>query len=159
LCAKKHSGAVKLRDACKRQERAIALEQVGAAGEPGPPAAADDPEQVREKFYAGTACPGHDPQDVLVRVGNLCIDVYEASVWSAPTGGTRSGVATRDYPCSPTGNDCTTISARSVAGVLPSRLITWFQAQQACRNAGKRLLTSAEWQMAAAGTPDPGDGG
>ena len=40
--------------------------------------------------------------------------------------------------------------------VTPSSFITWFQAQQACANAGKRLLTNAEWQMAAAGTPDPG---
>src|SRR5262249_29610764 len=30
----------------------------------------------------------------------------------------------------------------------------WFQAQQFCRAAGKRLLTNAEWQSAAAGTPD-----
>ncbi|MCI0454842.1 MAG: SUMF1/EgtB/PvdO family nonheme iron enzyme, partial [Candidatus Dadabacteria bacterium] len=33
---------------------------------------------------------------------------------------------------------------------------TWFQAQQACLNVGKRLPTNAEWQGAAAGTPDPG---
>ena len=38
----------------------------------------------------------------------------------------------------------------------PSANLTWFQAQQACGNAGKRLLANAEWQMAAAGTPDPG---
>ena len=31
-------------------------------------------------------------------------------------------------------------------------------AQQACYNVGKRLLTNAEWQAAAAGTPDPGLG-
>lgn len=37
--------------------------------------------------------------------------------------------------------------------VTPARFITWFQAQMACGNAGKRLLTNAEWQMAAAGTP------
>lgn len=42
----------------------------------------------------------------------------------------------------------------SVMGVLPSTYITWFQAAAACRNAGKRLLTSAEWQAAAFGTPD-----
>ncbi len=46
------------------------------------------------------------------------------------------------------------IFAQSVAGVTPSRFITWFQAQQACANVGKRLPTNAEWQMAAAGTPD-----
>lgn len=61
------------------------------------------------------------------------------------------------YPCDDNGNNCTdAIYARSVAGVTPSSRITWFQAQQACANAGKRLLTNAEWQMAVAGTPDPG---
>jgi formylglycine-generating enzyme required for sulfatase activity len=46
--------------------------------------------------------------------------------------------------------------AVSKPGVGPSTFITWFQAQQACALSGKRLLTNAEWQMAAAGTPDPG---
>jgi Sulfatase-modifying factor enzyme 1 len=46
--------------------------------------------------------------------------------------------------------------AVSVAGVQPSRCITWFQANQACLLSGKRLLTNREWQGAAAGTPDPG---
>jgi formylglycine-generating enzyme required for sulfatase activity len=32
----------------------------------------------------------------------------------------------------------------------------WFQAQEACANAGKRLPTSAEWQVGANWTPDPG---
>jgi len=41
-----------------------------------------------------------------------------------------------------------------VVGVPPSANITWFQAQQACRNVGKRLATSGEWQQAVAGTPD-----
>ncbi|MBI3797233.1 MAG: SUMF1/EgtB/PvdO family nonheme iron enzyme [Deltaproteobacteria bacterium] len=44
----------------------------------------------------------------------------------------------------------------SIAGVKPSANLTWFQAQQACANAGKRLLRNGEWQVAAAGTPDPG---
>ena len=48
------------------------------------------------------------------------------------------------------------IFAVSIPGVFPSAQITWFQAQQACANAGKRLLSNAEWQMAAAGTTDPG---
>ena len=78
---------------------------------------------------------------------------------TSPTALTRGVVQhglgiTGDYPCSYTGNDCTTIYAVSIPGVLPSANITWFQAQQACGNAGKRLLTNAEWQMAAAGTPD-----
>ncbi len=183
LCQKKGSGFVLVRDACKKKEVPLDLAQFGAqgpAGVPGAPGAdgspgspgspgapgapgsagsPDTPDQVRAKFFAGTACPGNDPADVMVKVGNVCVDVYEASVWSGLTGGTQYGVVSGNYPCNADGNDCTTIYARSVVGVVPSSSVTWFQAAQACRNAGKRLLTNAEWQMAAAGTPDPGDAG
>lgn len=40
--------------------------------------------------------------------------------------------------------------------MLPSSCITWFQANQACRLSGKRLLRNGDWQAAAQGTPDPG---
>jgi sulfatase-modifying factor enzyme 1 len=112
-----------------------------------------------------------------VPVGRLCVDKYEASVWEIPgdnpvllsqvrtgtatladltAGSVQRGDGTDDYPCKDTGNGCETIYAVSIAGVRPSAYITWFQAQQACLNARKRLLTNAEWQGAAAGTPDPG---
>ncbi|MGH7802655.1 MAG: formylglycine-generating enzyme family protein [Thermodesulfobacteriota bacterium] len=101
----------------------------------------------------------------MVPVGDICIDKFEASVWSLPPDeeepqGTQFGVASDDYPCSDNGNDCSAsaanpIFAASVANVIPSRFITWVQAQQACANVRKRLPTNAEWQMAAAGTPDP----
>lgn len=113
-----------------------------------------------------------------VRVGLVCVDKYEASVWEIPMGNTvlinkvrngsvtltnlttagavQRGVAVDDYPCNDNGNNCTTIYAVSIPGVKPSRFITWLQAQQAAGNSRKRLLTNAEWQMAAAGTPDPG---
>jgi len=54
----------------------------------------------------------------------------------------------------PTGNWIQPLYAASVPGVLPSSCITWFQAAQACRLSGKRLLTNLEWQDTAAGTPD-----
>ena len=47
------------------------------------------------------------------------------------------------------------IYSASIAGVLPSNCLSWFQAEQLCRLSGKRLLTNADWQAAAAGTPDP----
>jgi formylglycine-generating enzyme required for sulfatase activity len=40
--------------------------------------------------------------------------------------------------------------------VHPTACVTWFQAQQACFNARKRLPSNAEWQGAVSGTPDPG---
>ncbi len=55
------------------------------------------------------------------------------------------------------GNWTEPVYAASIAGALPTTCITWFQAEQACRLAGKRLISNQEWQAAAAGTPDPGD--
>lgn len=97
--------------------------------------------------------------DDAVQVGDICVDKYEASVWSNPPGGnlgTQYGIGNTGYPCSQTGEDCNAIYAVSMEGLTPSQTITWFQAQRACVNVGKRLLTNAEWQMAAAGTPDTG---
>ena len=96
--------------------------------------------------------------DDAVAVGSLCVDKYEATVWSLPPGGgergTVYGVDADDYPCADDGHDCDAIFAASLPGEIPSTYLTWFQAQQACANAGKRLLTNAEWQRAVWGTPD-----
>ena len=100
------------------------------------------------------ACKGNSPVDRMVRAGSVCIDKYEASVWSSPAGGTQYGVSSDDYPCSNLGQNCSNIYARSLPGVTPSRFITYFQAQQALANSGKRLPTNAEWQQAVASTPD-----
>jgi formylglycine-generating enzyme required for sulfatase activity len=96
-------------------------------------------------------CPTFDPSDEMIWVGGVCIDKYEASIWDAPVGGNQ---ITGAIPCNANGQDCDNIWARSVAGVVPRAIITWFQAQQALANSGKRLPTNAEWQMAVAGTPD-----
>jgi hypothetical protein len=94
---------------------------------------------------------GNDPNQVMVKVGSVCIDRYEASIWDARTGGSQ---ITGAIPCNENGQNCTNIYARSVAGVTPRASITWFQAQQALANSGKRLPSNAEWQTAVAGTPD-----
>jgi len=118
-----------------------------------------------------------------VMSGTVCIDEYEASVWRVPAPTTvnaglvneiQRGTATAadlaagdatqlgtfddDYaPCADSGQNCASdVFAVSLLGVRPSANITWFQAQQACKNARKRLPTNAEWQAAVAGTPDPG---
>lgn len=97
------------------------------------------------------------PADMVQVGGKLCIDRYEASVWTAPVGGSQLGFGVDNYaPCADNGAGCLSIFARSVGGVFPSLFITWFQAQQACANVGKRLPTNAEWQMAVADTPDSG---
>ncbi len=123
-----------------------------------------------------------------VKVGDVCIDKYEASVWQIPSGNTAlirkvqlghatladltAGGATQvsaAFNCGPafpptfdaTGNWTSPLFAVSVAGVKPTSCVTWFQAEQAYALSGKRLLTNQEWQRAAAGTADPGtdDGG
>ena len=118
-----------------------------------------------------------------VVAGTVCLDTYEASVWrvSNPTTTNASlvrkiqlGIATRadltageatqlgtagdDYaPCTDNGQNCANdIYAVSLPSEIPSTDITWFQAQEACANAGKRLPSNAEWQVGANGTPDPG---
>lgn len=104
--------------------------------------------------FERSGCPGVAPDDVMIKVGPTCIDAYEVSIWDAPVGGNQIvGADPIDY-CDPDGSDCTGIFARSVAGVEPAVNITWFQAQQALANVGKRLPINAEWQAAVAGTPD-----
>jgi len=101
-------------------------------------------------------CPTLAPDDEMVRVGAVCIDKYEASVWDAPVGGNRlTTQAEIEALCPVDGQDCHgKIFARSVAGVEPARDINWFQAQQALANSKKRFPTNAEWQMAVSGTPN-----
>lgn len=119
------------------------------------------------------ACPADS-----VKVGNICVDKYEASVWSTTDAELiakiQSGsatvidlrTATQEtivYTCDVTGQACTGTQstneyAASVVGVIPAVAPTWFQAQQFCMASGKRLLTNAEWQAAAAGTPDGATG-
>jgi hypothetical protein len=120
------------------------------------------------------------PRD-SVQSGNICIDKYEASVWETTdvglirkikngtvtlahltaAGATQHGVTVDDYGtgCPRTGNGCVNFYAVSIPGVMPSRFLNWFQAAAAARNSGKRLVTNAEWQAAALGTPDPHESG
>ncbi len=167
LC-KKPTGVIVVRQACKKKEAPVDLAEFGAVGPQGP---------------AGlNAWERPCPPDA-VRSGTTCIDKFEASVWRVPNptttnadlvakieqgtataadleagGATALGTATDNYaPCADSGQNCADdIYAVSVSGVAPSASVTWFQAQMACTNARKRLPSSAEWQAAVAGTPDPG---
>ena len=127
------------------------------------------------------AAPRCGPDAVVV--GAVCLDRYEESVWRVPNptttnarlvrriaagkatqtdlvaaGAIEVGTAGHDYaPCADDGQNCANeIYAVSLPSVIPSASITWFQAEEACANAGKRLPTNAEWQVGANGTPDPG---
>lgn len=124
-------------------------------------------EKLENKFGIGdSAGAGECPSDTA-KVGTICVDLYEASIWTKKDGtGQQYGIAEPGSPeetFPPTfpenGNWTVPLYAVSKPGVQPARFVTWFQAQQACALSGKRLLTNAEWQMAAAGTPDPGPEG
>ena len=118
-----------------------------------------------------------------VLAGTVCLDRYEATVWRVPEptttnallvrkihlgrateadlaagGAVQLGTASDNYsPCSDNGQDCANgLYAASLPGEIPASHLTWFQAQEACANSDKRLPTSAEWQVGANGTPDPG---
>jgi len=137
---------------------------------------------VANAAAADSAVPdGRCAPDALA-AGTVCLDRYEASVWRVPGPDTanaslvakiRLGIADRgdlvaagatplggrgdDYaPCADDGQSCGDLYAVSIASVVPAAFVTWFQAQQACANSAKRLPTSAEWQVGANGTPDPG---
>jgi formylglycine-generating enzyme required for sulfatase activity len=98
----------------------------------------------------------------MVKVGDFWVDRYEASVWSdAACSATQYGGASDNYPATfPDSGQVRAPANRLYAcsrnGVTPSRYLTWFQAQAACAASGKSLITNAEWQMAVAGTNDPG---
>ncbi|HEX4824327.1 MAG TPA: SUMF1/EgtB/PvdO family nonheme iron enzyme [Candidatus Polarisedimenticolaceae bacterium] len=118
-----------------------------------------------------------------VPAGTVCLDRYEATVWRVPnptttnaplvrkiqsglasrldlvsSGATQLGLGADNYtPCTDNGQSCAgDIFAISLPSEIPSAFITWFQAQEACASSGKRLPTSAEWQVGADGTPDAG---
>ena len=117
-----------------------------------------------------------------VVAGTVCLDRYEESVWRVPNPTTANATLVRKIqlgrasqadlltggaiklgmeglyaPCATTGQNCANdIYAVSLPAEIPAARITWFQAQEACANSGKRLPTNAEWQVGANGTPDPG---
>ncbi len=97
-------------------------------------------------------------RDEVVRVGNgasaFWVDRYEASAWGAD--GVQRGASDGVYPgLAESGQWAVgsreSIAAYAMAGVAPSRNVSWFQASALCRASGKRLLTRDEWFTAADG--------
>ncbi len=125
-----------------------------------------------EEGWSGNICTAVLPNgetDEMVKVGDFWIDRFEmsGSIAGGPCGYNNNGALSGYLSGTPDGGvpdagyaayDFTTATACSVRGVLPEISISWFQAQAMCLNAGKELCTNAEWQTAASGTPDPGNG-
>lgn len=145
----------------------------GDPGEPGPKGDRGDPAPsgftdcpmgyALGSAHGDTVICKRGDSDEVVRVGSggsaIFIDRYEASVWSMPDGsGQQYGAAGDDYPATfpKNGQWTAKLYALSKPGVLPSRQLTWFQANEACLLSGKRLATRREWLSAARGTHDAG---
>lgn len=110
---------------------------------------ADLSAQVEVLSQADT-CAGNNPQDVMVRVGTICVDKYKASLWATSDEGATE-VSVLPAECAANGLDCSGIVAQSreQSSAAISGSISYARAQAACINAGKRLLTPGEWLMAA----------
>jgi hypothetical protein len=100
----------------------------------------------------GGACVTNNGSDEMVRVGPICVDKYRASIWdSAASGATQLTTVPGGCSLDGAGVGCAGVVAQSrasVAGGIDGDKITWSQAQRACINAGKRLMTAGEWMAA-----------
>ncbi len=88
---------------------------------------------------AGTGCP---PE--MARIAGFCMDRYEAHVVEVVDGGERA-----HSPYVPV--DGLAVRARAARGVVPQGYISQVQAAQACRAAGKRLCSAAEFALGCRG--------
>ena len=90
---------------------------------------------------------GTCPADMSNINGRFCVDRYEGSLLSKNADGNLE-----PWPHNqPLATD-TVYIARSVANVLPQGYISGAQAEQACRQAGKRLCQPVEWRAACGGS-------
>jgi hypothetical protein len=84
----------------------------------------------------------------MARVGSVCVDRYEASLVLVDDGGPIGSWSPYHSP------GTRRVRAQSVAGAVPQGYISGTQAAAACREAGKRLCTDAEWISACRGAAD-----
>jgi hypothetical protein len=98
----------------------------------------------------GADCAGNNASDVMVRVGSICVDKYRASLFNGTGASATPTVISGNCDEEAGGTNCTNVYAQSRSNGTRATGVTvnWAQAARACANAGKRLLTPAEWVMA-----------
>ncbi len=108
-----------------------------------PPAPSQDAGAPERKAAIAPGC-----LENMSRVGPFCIDQYEAYVVEI----SRSGESVHPFnePLGQGGD--TRYEARSAPSVYPQAHISGTQAEEACRNSGKRLCTLMEWKSACMGS-------
>jgi hypothetical protein len=95
-------------------------------------------------------CSGNNASDIMVRVGSICVDKYRASLYNGTSASATPTVISGNCDEEAAGTNCTNVVAQSRSSGTRATGVTvnWAQAARACANAGKRLLTPAEWVMA-----------
>ena len=105
---------------------------------------------LREVVFDARCPPG------MVVSGAVCVDRYEAFVDRVNDGGATVESLSPYRPIGSGGSGGSgpvgaPVAARSVAGAVPHGYVSGVDADRACRGAGKRLCTSAEWLRACRG--------
>lgn len=100
----------------------------------------------------GVTCPLYSDMIVVPSIAGspaFCIDRFEAVLDDA------TGIGNPDQASGGfTGDGSTSAVAQSRRFTVPTSGVSWFQANAACRNAGKRLCTNDEWITACRGGTD-----
>jgi hypothetical protein len=105
------------------------------------PLATPAPIPVDAGVRAATDCP-----EGMAKIGRYCIDRWEAHLVTRNAAGEITPLPFFSRPPED-GN----YEARSTEGSMPQGYISRVEAARACRNAGKRLCSMAEWQRACQG--------
>jgi hypothetical protein len=93
------------------------------------------------------AAPTRCPAEMALVKDRYCVDRHEASLEAPPASGSRSRPHSPYHRPAP----ATRFRATSRQGVVPQAYVNQREASQACRAAGKRLCTNAEWVTACRG--------
>ena len=90
----------KLKRTVARQQQQISQlqQQVSALTTQPGPQGPQGQQGIQGPAGTAPACAGNGSGDTMVAAGAVCIDRYEVSVWSSPTGGTQYGVGSDNYP-------------------------------------------------------------
>jgi len=99
----------------------------------------------------GAAAPAGCPAD-MARIagadGPFCIHRHELRV--------EGSLGPKDHGARWPDSEVPVPRLVSAPGQTPSRGVSWYQAEAACRSAGMALCTSAQWEDACDGQPGPG---
>jgi sulfatase modifying factor 1 len=110
------------------------------------PAGTAQPQATAERILPKAPAPAPKTEgkrecpEGMARVERFCIDRYEDGLVDLTSG--------KPHPFSTRPRDFRLVAAESREGIFPQGYVSQIEAALACRNAGKRLCTRAEWLAA-----------